>query len=599
MNESYGEVILAGGAWTVRCEPFVRTRLKRVFPRAPQHAAETIAISASAENSRDLLWFLERYPMKVTAQDTLARLAAEHEDTEVRLANLLTGHVPPPTGDLAIPAREYQSFAAAMLDVREGYLLADDLGLGKTVSAICAMCRPDRLPALVVCPAHLPCQWEMMLKRFAPHLHTHVLRKGSVYDLTTPTRKSKQGDLLPSRFPDVIITSYHKLRGWAETLAGVVRLVVFDECQALRRSGTGIHHAARLVASRASRRMGLSATPIHNYGNEFHHVIDVLAPGSLGTYHEFLREWCTPIPNGRARINETTEFGAYLRREGIMLRRTRKDVQRELPQLTRIVHEIDADPAVFHALDGDAITLARIVLGESERYRGEKMQAASEFDSLLRQATGLAKAPYVAQFVDLLLDSGEPLVLFGWHRGVYEIWMDLLSHHAPMLYTGSESPKQKAQAIEAFVGGSTNLLIMSLRSGAGVDGLQARCRTTVHGELDWSPMVHEQCMGRVHRDGQEGPCVAYFLPSEFGSDPMVAEILGIKREQSEGVRNPGGPLAQPVDTGEGHIQRLAHHFLARRGLLAGPKPRDRGRSGTPACAPIAHAAAIGRHSHAE
>lgn len=564
MSQTYGKVMLQGDEWVIVGEPFVRARLKRVFPRVPQRAADRIHLSATPENTRELEWFLERYPMELDRPDAMQRLADQHRATEQRLADLLAGHTAPEHIELAEPAREYQVFAAHMLDVRGGYLLADDLGLGKTVSAICCMVRPGALPALVVCPAHLPRQWKKMLARFAPTLTTHILKKGTPYDLT-PRKRKAQAELLPTGLPDVIITSYHKLRGWAETLAGTARLVVFDECQALRSPTTAIYSAAEMVAGGAHRRIGLSATPIYNYGHEFYHVINVLAPDALGNYDEFIREWCTAAYGGKARLSDPTEFGAYLRREGIMLRRTRAEVGRELPECTKIVHEIDADQAALDELKGNAIALAKIVLRHNEQYKGQKMQAAGELDSIVRQATGIAKAPYVVEFVKLLLDSGEPIVLFGWHRAVYDIWLEGLKDYSPVLYTGTESAAQKENSKDAFLSGRSKLLIMSLRSGAGLDELQGFCRVAVFGEIDWSPGVHEQCIGRIHRDGADQPCTAYFLLSEHGADPIMADVLGMKREQIEGVRNPDSALVERIDTGENNIRRLAREFLSRRG----------------------------------
>lgn len=564
MTQTYGNVRYQDNSWLVYGEPFVRSRLKRVFPRAPQHAADYIRISATPENTRELQWFLDRYPMSVDREDVMSRLADQHRDTEQRVAELMAGHTPPTKIELAEPPRSYQEFAAQLLEIKEGYLLADDLGLGKTVSAICGMAKPQNLPALVVCQAHLPRQWRNMINRFAPSLTTHILKKGTPYDLT-PRRRGKQMDLLEQSFPDVIITSYHKLRGWAETLKGVVKYVVYDECQNLRSPTTEIYRAAHHVATGASRRMGLSATPIYNYGNEFFHVIDVLAPGALGEYSEFIREWCTSIDGDKARLNDAKEFGAYLRREGIMLRRTRNDVGRELPDLSKVVHEIEADEKALEAMKGNAVELAKIVLRHNEQFKGQKMQAAGEFDNLMRQATGIAKAPYVVEFIKLLLESGEPIVLFGWHRAVYDIWMEGLAAYRPVLYTGSESATQKDAALEEFKSGRSKLLIMSLRSGAGVDGLQGHCNTVVFGELDWSPGVHEQCIGRVHRDGQDDPCVAYFLISDHGADPIMSEVLGVKREQIESVRNPDAALAERIDIGENNIRRLARDLLSSRG----------------------------------
>lgn len=564
--QTYGTVTFDGRHWILECEPFVRARLKRVFPRAPQAAATRIKISHTPENARDLLWFLQRYPMDVPALPRLVAAAETHRETELRIADLLANRVPTAPIALAKPPREYQVFAAQLLEVKRGLLLADDVGLGKTITSICSLVNPANLPALVVCPTHLPGQWAERITEFAPGLRTHVVKKGRPYPIRKVSRHG-QLELLDGDLPDVLLINYHKLRGWAETLAGSVRMVVFDECQQLRSPSSEIYHAAQLVADRAALRLGLSATPIYNYGSEFYHVVSILQPGALGEHGEFIREWCVAGMSGeKARLRDTEDFGAYLRREGIMLRRTRSDVGRELPELTKVVHTIDADHAALEKLGGDAVALARIIVGHNEAYRGQKMQAAGEFDALMRQATGIAKAPYVIEFVKLLLESEERVVLFGWHRDVYALWLQGLAAYRPVLYTGSETPAEKALSLKWFTEGHSRVLVMSLRSGAGVDGLQGHCRTVVFGELDWSPGVHEQCVGRVHRDGQDEPCVAYFLVAEHGADPIMVNVLGVKREQIEGVRNPDGALVERIDTGENSIRLLAQEFLTRRGI---------------------------------
>jgi hypothetical protein len=76
----------------------------------------------------------------------------------------------------------------------------------------------------------------------------------------------------------------------------------------------------------------------------------------------------------------------------------------------------------------------------------------------------------------------------------------------------------------------------------------------------------------VHRDGQDAPCAAYFLLSDSGADPIMAEVLGVKREQIEAVRNPDAALAERIDTGENNIRRLAREFLARSGQSVPAEP---------------------------
>lgn len=566
---NYGTVVLTKGWWEVRCEPHVSARLKRVFARVAKGPTDVLRISATPENSRDLHWFLMRYPMEISegAERALEQASDQHVDMELSLSALLDGRRPVQAFQLAKPPRDYQSFAATMLDIRGGLLLGDKVGLGKTVTAMLPMTVPENLPALVVVPTHMPGHWREKLAEFVPNLRVHSLRTGQPYPLVRKP-KMRMHDLWDEP-PDVILTNYHRLRGWAETLAGYAKYVVFDEVQALRHMNTGIYAAAKLVAQRARRRMGLSATPIHNYGTEFWPVVDALVPDALGTYEEFIREWC----GERGLLNDTELFGNYLRREGIMIRRTRKEVGRELPPVNKIVHTIDADQAQLEKVKGDAVALARIIMAHNEAYRGQKRNAAGEFDSLMRQATGLAKAPFVAEFVRMLVQSGEKVLLFGWHREVYRIWLEKLKDLQPVLYTGSESPAQKDAAKRAFIDGDSQVMIMSLRSGAGVDGLQKSCRVVVFGELDWSPAIHEQNIGRLDRDEMIDPegVTAYFLVSDEGSDPIVSDVCGVKREQIEGVMSPGEQLLERINTGENNLRQLAQHVLSMTGTDVPPE----------------------------
>lgn len=137
--------------------------MRRVFPRVSQSGGAVIRISATLENSRELLWFLQRFPMDVDRQDLLGERSKQHAETEAHVFDLVMGHIKPDHVEMAIPPREYQAHAGAMVEVVKGLLLADDLGLGKSVSSMCPLTNPKNLPALIVCPAHLPKQWAKFL----------------------------------------------------------------------------------------------------------------------------------------------------------------------------------------------------------------------------------------------------------------------------------------------------------------------------------------------------------------------------------------------------------------------------------------------------
>jgi len=402
---------------------------------------------------------------------------------------------------------------------------------------------------------HLPPQWRDEIKKFAPSLRVHILKRATPY-------------VLPPA--DVIISNYHKLGGWADTLAPVVRSVVYDEGQELRTGNGWKYRAAQHLGTTVKFRSALTATPIYNYADEIYHLLDVVAPGRLGTKTEFASEWCR---NGRfeskAALTSSSAFGKYLREEGLMLRRTRRDVGRELPEVSKIPHHIDADPDALNSVATTAIQLARLILDINPAARQERFEASGELSYLLRQATGIGKAPFVAAFVRLLVESGERVVLYGWHHSVYDIWREALADFKPAFYTGQETVSHKEEAKRRFVEGETPILIMSLRAGAGLDGLQGKCRTVVFGELDWSPGVHLQAIGRIHRDGQKERVMAYFLVSDQGSDPVVVDVLGIKKEISEGIRDPDGQRLEELTIDPDHVRKLAEAYLEQRGVSHG------------------------------
>jgi len=575
----HGTIRIRNNMIVVETPPHVAIRLRRLFGGAQRFKAGVFELSATPAQAYDLDWFRDRHPLDIdpACEERFRELVEQQRRKLEAIAEIDAAGYQPRQFDLALPPREYQRIAAEMALMSGGLLLADDLGLGKTVSAICALTAPGVLPALIVTMTHLTRQWEREIARFAPSLRVHRIRKGQPYrfdehrtELDPVTRRRRV--VKDVRIPDVILINYHKLNGWVETLAGLVRAVVFDETQELRHNGTKKYDAAFAVAQAADLRIGLTATPIYNYGVEILNVVDALAPGQLGSRKEFLDEWCGESrgDENKARVSDPAALGTYLREAGLMLRRTRKDVGRELPALTVVRHVVECDEARIAQAADDVAELARRVLDRIGTPT-EMMRQAGELDYRLRQATGIAKAQAVADFVRLLVEAGERVVLYGWHHEVYALWRSEFERKGAELgyamFTGKESEAQKDEARRRFIDGEVPIIILSLRAGAGLDGLQFVSRTVVFGELDWSPGVHHQDIGRVHRDGQTDPVMAYYLVAEEGSDPVIADVLGVKEAQAKGIVDPGkAGEPQLVGAANDHIRKLAEDVLKRRGV---------------------------------
>lgn len=548
---TFGKLWHEAGSWHLECEPHVAMWAKRVFPRIQALKIGRLSIKHSGSVARDLQWLAERFPLVIEDREYLDTESQAHVDHILTLDKIVGDGYRPREFELAIPLRAYQSVATELYLAQGFLLIGDDVGLGKTAEAIASFCDSRTLPAVVVTLTALPRQWQTEIGKFLPDLQCHIIKKGTPYEL--PAKKGRK--------PDVLIINYHKLHGWGEVLCSYCRSVVWDEVQELRRTENRRYAVARALCEQLPFSVGLSATPIYNYGGEIFNVVDAIRPGVLGEHAEFHTEWCDGH-HDKAKLKDPAAFGSWLREQHIMLRRTRTEVGRELPALQKVVQTVDCDQHELAEVEDAASELAKIILSRTAEARGAKMNAAEQFSTLMRQATGIAKARHVAAFVDMLLQNGERVLLFGWHRAVYEIWLSQLRQHNPAMYTGSESANKKSDELERFTSGETNLLIMSLRSGAGVDGMQYCCRTVVVGELDWSPAVIEQNIGRVSRDGQPDPVMAYFLVTNDGSDPIMVETLGLKREQLDAIRNKEQGLER-LERSEDALRRLAESYLEK------------------------------------
>lgn len=505
--------------WTIKGEPCVTEMAARLFPGSERRRGEA-RFTANRRIIGDVNWLMMRYPLEIAPRDRELwknALAQAREHVLLRMnAEKLPRRSTPPEGTFEGELREFQKEGLSFLLANPRTLLADEMGLGKTVQALACLAATKEFPALIVVPPHLLRNWQTEITRF-------LRLEGK------PARVCVLTGLKPYQPPeaDVYIIHYLLLRGWKQTLPQMgFKAVVFDEIQELRHGGTEKYSAASLLAEECERVIGLSGTPIYNKGSEIWNVVNILDYHCLGDWESFTRAWCDGY--GNHLVRNPALLGEHLRREGLILRRTKEEVLAELPPKRRLVQEIDSDDKVYRELMRPVMdqlgSLLALHPDARERALLEEQVGRGE-----RQATGVAKAPFVAAFVRALEDSGEKVLLFAHHHAVMDIYRRELAAYRPVFITGRESTAQKEEAVARFMEGKTNLCVISLRAASGLNLQRASC--VVFGELDWSPAVHSQAEDRAHRMGQKDSILCYYLVAPQGSDRDMQDALGLKVSQ--------------------------------------------------------------------
>lgn len=512
--------------WVVKGDPSVTELCKRLFPGTETNRRGEARFTAHRRIIGDLNWLMLRYPLIVRAQDMPRWEEALQQAREYVVRRELSFRMPervqPSPTTFSGQLTGFQEEGLGFLLRSDRCLLADEMGLGKTVQALAMLSETGAYPALVVAPPHLVSNWTNEIARFVHKpdgtpLQIHVLRGLKPYPLPRA---------------DIYLMHYLLLRGWKEALpqAGIPT-VIFDEIQELRHSGTEKYSAASLLAEGAQRVVGLSGTPIYNRGAEIWNVVNILDYHFLGDYESFTREWCYGY--GNQIVAKPELLGERLRSEGMMLRRTKQEVLKDLPPKRRLVMAVDSDDAVYRRLMQPVTEAIRQLRNATDATPSQRALWEMEVERGERQATGMAKAPYVAQFVRALLEAEEKVLLFAHHHQVMDLYKKELHAFSPAFITGRETPAMKERSVERFMAGRTNLCCISLRAASGLNLQRASC--VVFGELDWSPAVHSQAEDRAHRMGQTDSILCYYLVSKSGSDQDIQDALGLKVSQFIGL----------------------------------------------------------------
>ena len=435
---------------------------------------------------------------------------------------------------------QLQAARSALRRMRGRAILADEVGLGKTIEAglILAELRLRRLAdrALVITPAGLVTQWQEELER---KFGVPTVRVGRERDI--PGREPVAG----SADRPVAVASLAAAR--RDPLKSALTrdqwdLIIVDEAHRVRapRSASG-----KLIRELRSRHLLLlTATPVENRLQDLYEMVSLVAPGLLGTAAQFR---AAHGAGSAAPDHEPRNVAALRKRTAeVMIRHRRSEVSVLLPQ--RLAETLRVEPsgaerdwysdltARVRAEAVPATPSRRLALRSVAKLAGSSPAAAAPtlakvgWDDLAARAGALAVPAKAAVLLDQLrryAGSGEKVLVFTAFRQT----LDQMAGHLAAagipaaIYHGSLPRAEKERAIAAFRDDAPVLL--STESAGEGRNLQF-CHVMVNMDLPWNPMQIEQRLGRLHRVGQAHDVLLTNLVASGTIEEQVLRVLEAK-----------------------------------------------------------------------
>lgn len=454
--------------------------------------------------------------------------------------------MPLPKGLRAV-LRPYQergySWLMKNLSLGLGALIADDMGLGKTLQVITTLLAMKEKgefadsKVLAVVPATLMTNWQREIAKFAPDL-TSSIYHGSNRRLEPVETRA-----------DVTITTYGTMRRDAEILGRESwRLLVLDEAQAVKNSGSAVAQAVRSFPAR--QVVAMSGTPVENRLVEYWSLLSIVQPGILGSMDEFANSFAKPIETDR---NERAIEALRRVTAPFMLRRlkTDKSIISDLPEKVVCDRYADLTPeqAALYRTTLDYWMKKIEGLGDEED-RSKKnglllrlitalkqiCNSPSLYDKTKTPLPDSGKAASLFELVEECRDSGRKMLVFTQYAEMGEKlrnWLVSATGRRPDFLHGGVSVKERAAMVDRFqTDPEDDLLIISLKAGGtGLNLTAASC--VVHYDLWWNPAVENQATDRAFRIGQQRDVLVYRFICTGTFEERINDMLERKRELAD------------------------------------------------------------------
>lgn len=452
---------------------------------------------------------------------------------------------------------QYESAIKALRDMQGSAILADEVGLGKTIEAGLIMkellCRGLINTALILVPAPLVEQWKTEMNEKFNILLT---------DLKEDGWEEKQ--LLISSMPYLIRSEERKNL----ISQRVFDLLIVDEAHCLKNHKTATYKYIYTI--KKNNTLLMSATPIQNDMRELFNLVNILKPGYLKSRRLFREQYIVNryTPKNTENLKELLNKVMIRHRRADTLvelpRRIIKNIEIELTEIERSFHNgvIDFCRTVYKKyMDGEIqigwdqtrVHLIVIILLSILKQNCSSPQSALRTirtkmlprldqpediqvcEDLIKQGEQINITSKALALLKFLKGSDEQAIIYSEYRATIDLLSKFLLEHnfTVTTYHGELSAEQKQLSIQRFKNKDAQIFISSESGGQGLN-LQF-CHRLFNFDLPWNPMRIEQRIGRVHRFGQTNDVEIFTMPTKGAIDEYLLYTLTSKVNLFEAV----------------------------------------------------------------
>ncbi|MBO9691489.1 DEAD/DEAH box helicase [Chryseobacterium sp.] len=441
--------------------------------------------------------------------------------------------------DLNAKLRDYQHDGLNWLnfldDFNFGGCLADDMGLGKTIQIIAFILsqreKRGHTTNLIVVPTSLLFNWQEEIRKFAPSVKVLLH-----YGADRPKTTAHMADY------EVVLTTYGMLLSDIRFLKNFnFNYVFLDESQIIKNPNSERYKAARLLQSR--NRIVLTGTPVENSTFDLYSLLSFACPGLLGSKQYFKDIYAVPIDKF-----EYSKRALELQQKikPFILRRTKKQVARELPDKTETVIYCEMNTEQRKIYDAYEKELREFIAANDDDDLNKNSMHVLTGLTRLRQICNspvLMKEGYSGENavkIEILTEQilgkskDHKILVFSQFVGMLDlIKTELERHNIEFEYLTGQT-KDRGEKVANFQNNENiRVFLISLKAGGvGLNLTQADYIYLV--DPWWNPAAENQAIDRSYRIGQTKNVIAVRM---ICSNTVEEKILTLQKKKKQLAQN--------------------------------------------------------------
>lgn len=408
-------------------------------------------------------------------------------------------------------------------------IIADEQGLGKTIESgsVLRLHSKKLLPAVIVCPSTVKLQWMFELQRIC----------------NTETKKFliqviQSGKELAVPGFDIYVVTYDMLK--KEDLfrllpENTIQCIIIDECHRIKNHLSDRAKAVQKIAKTTPHIIAMSGTPIKNHAGEYFTVLNLVKPTMFPHHQKYIDNYCDAYSNGWGQkiggLKDADRF--HEDTKDIIIRRTKAEVLKDLPEKNRKFHHVELDPRMNKAYAAALKELDDMMYSDEDGFTKETNKLA--IMNKMRHITGISKVPECVDFVtEFLISTDRKIVIFSHHQDVMDMleiqlnnWLSDGGFEKVLCLRASLDGSKRSELVKEFKDNLSRRVMLSIFT----EGVNLQfCSDAVLLERQWNPANEENyAEDRFHRFGQLNNVDITYMIASGTIDEFFTELVEVKR----------------------------------------------------------------------